>query len=445
MTSTDATLAALARGDLAGVRHLHLPCGLTELPAEVTALGDSLEILDLSGNALSALPDDFGRLRHLRVLFASGNRFAQLPPVLGDCPALSQVMFRGNGLNDVPAESLPARLRWLALTDNRVTTLPDALGARPALQKLMLAGNELSALPDSLADAGSLELVRLSANRFESYPSWLPALPRLAWLSWAGNPFEPPLTTWPVTDISWAHCELGGPLGEGASGHVHDARWRQPGGASTDVALKLFKSAMTSDGLPEREMSACLASGSHPHLVSALGRIVDHPQGKQALVMPRVPTHWHSLAGPPSLESCSRDVYDPALMVSPAVAVGLVVAVASAVAHLHGRGLSHGDVYAHNVLWDGDRTAWRDNAALGDFGAASNVPAGADRERLQRLEVRAVGVLLGELLDRCDPRESTPVALRSVRDACLQPDVRSRPSMTEVAAALQALQTLARD
>ncbi len=38
-------------------------------------------------------------------------------------------------------------------------------------------------------------------------------------------------------------------------------------------------------------------------------------------------------------------------------------------AHLHGRGISHGDFYAHNILWREDGAC-----LLGDFGAASFLP-----------------------------------------------------------------------
>ncbi|MGC1305051.1 MAG: leucine-rich repeat domain-containing protein, partial [Caulobacteraceae bacterium] len=185
------TLQALKRGELAGVRALDLGgTGLSEVPAEIYGLADTLEVLDLGRNALTRLPDDLGRLKRLRVLFCSGNRFERLPPVLGDCAALSQVGFRRAGVSEVPAEALPPRLRWLTLTDNAIARLPDALGERPELQKLMLAGNRLEALPRSLAGAPKLELLRLAANAFEALPPWLTEAPQLAWLAWAGNPLD---------------------------------------------------------------------------------------------------------------------------------------------------------------------------------------------------------------------------------------------------------------
>jgi hypothetical protein len=411
------TLAALRRGELGGARELRLPDGLTAVPREVFALADTLEVLDLGRGSLVDLPDDLGRLHRLRVLFCSGNPFPRLPPVLGACPALSQLGFRGCGIREVPAESLPRELRWLTLTDNAIAELPAALGERPRLRKLMLAGNRLTALPDSLSGADELELIRLACNRLAALPPWLARLPRLAWIAYAGNP---------------ADLALGELLGEGASGRVHRARWRGPAGGE-DVALKLFKGAMTSDGLPEREMEACLAAGMHPALTGALGRLDGHPDGATGLLLRLLPAHWRPLAGPPSLASCSRDVYDPDLRLDGDAALRIARAVAEAVAHLHGRGLLHGDVYAHNTLWDAGTGA----AVLSDFGAASALPDGPLGAAWARVEVRAVGILIGELLDRC---AAPPETLRALAQACTGPDVDGRPDLGAVIAEIGRLQ-----
>ena len=423
------TLAALRRGALAGVRSLRLGPGLTEFPREVFGLADTLEQLDLSGNDLSALPDDLGRLHALRVLFCSGNRFSRLPPCLGDCPALSQVGFRACGLREVPGESLPPALRWLTLTDNRIAVLPQSIGERPALQKLMLAGNRLTAVPESLAAAANLELLRLSANRLEVLPPWLSRLPRLAWLAWSGNPLDRDFGRQDGPAIPWSNLRLGERLGDGASGWVHQAVWHLAGGETRAVAVKLFKHAMTSDGLPEREMAVCLAAGAHPNLTAALGRLGGHPAGLQGLVMPLLPTFWRPLAGPPSLESCSRDVYDSALRLDPPVALRLARSTGFAAAHLHRAGLMHGDLYAHNTLWDGAAG----DAVLSDFGAASFMLPGGERTALGRIEVRAWGLLLGELLDRCP---GAPQSWRALHDVCVQPACGDRPNLDEALEAL---------
>ena len=441
-------LDALGRGDLGGIRELRLSGGLTEFPRDLFGLADSLEILDLGAGSLTRLPDDLGRLTKLRVLFCSGNPFDRLPPALGDCPALSQIGFRGCGLREVPGEALPPLLRWLTLTDNRIARLPDAIGQRRGLQKLMLSGNRLTALPESLADAAHLELLRLSANALDALPAWLAALPSLAWPTWAGNPLEGgPL---PADDrrIPWSDLAVGERLGEGASGQVFAALWKRdgieagksvtsnkpstsnnPATPNTPVALKMFKGAMTSDGLPDREMEACLAAGPHPNLTGGLGRLVDHPEGAQGLIMPRLPGDWRVLAGPPSLESCSRDVYEPGLSFDEEVVRAIARSIATAACHLHAGGLLHGDLYAHNVLWDGTMG----EAVLSDFGAACRLPPGDAGASLRRIEVRAWGILLGELLARCSAPLPDLVALA---EACTQPEVMRRPLMAEVVMAL---------
>ena len=121
------TLTDLRTGALAGARRLDLACGLTTLPREVFDLADTLEVLNLSGNQLSTLPDDLPRLHRLRVVFCSDNAFTTLPGVLGSCGQLEMVGFKANRIAHVPAESLPPRLRWLILTDNAVETLPERI------------------------------------------------------------------------------------------------------------------------------------------------------------------------------------------------------------------------------------------------------------------------------------------------------------------------------
>ncbi|HLY96336.1 MAG TPA: leucine-rich repeat-containing protein kinase family protein, partial [Sideroxyarcus sp.] len=266
------TLEKLRNGELAGCTRLNLSCGLQEFPREIFDLADTLEILDLSGNALSSLPDDLPRLRKLRILFCSSNRFTELPAVLGQCPQLGMVGFKANQIRSVPAAALPPALRWLILTDNQITELPAELGRCTQLQKLMLAGNRLQSLPPELAACTRLELLRIAANDLAELPDWLFKLPRLSWLAYAGNPFcagneAAALAHTSIADIRWDELQLQHKLGEGASGVIHRAMWQRHEGRR-DVAVKLFKGAVTSDGLPHSEMAACIRAGSHPNLIA---------------------------------------------------------------------------------------------------------------------------------------------------------------------------------
>ena len=184
-----ANLSQLKSGALAGSVRLDLSCGLTEFPREIFDLADTLEVLNLSGNRLSELPDDLGRLKKLRILFCSDNEFRHVPAVLGECPALGMVAFKANRIETVEEGALSESLRWLILTDNRIAELPASIGRCVKLQKLMLAGNRLSELPDEMSACVKLELVRLAANRFTEFPEWLFELPGLSWLGLGGNPW----------------------------------------------------------------------------------------------------------------------------------------------------------------------------------------------------------------------------------------------------------------
>lgn len=418
MTAPLTTLSDLRAGRLAGATHLDLRhCDLDEFPREIFDLADTLTMLDLSGNRLRALPDDLPRLRALRILFCSSNRFETLPAVMGRCAGLDIIGFKANVIEHVPAEALPASLRWLILSDNCVASLPETLGDCAPLQKLALAGNQLTALPASIARCARLELIRLSANRFatlaEALPDGLLALPRLTWLAYAGNPFNAEqeaqaLAATPIAHIDWTTLQLGELLGEGASGHIYSARWRPAPGADRPVAVKLFKGAVTSDGLPGSEMAACIAADVHAHVIGVEGRIDGHPQQAQGLVMSLIPPRYRSLAGPPSLASCTRDIYAPELRFTPAQARAIAQGAGDALAHLHAKGLMHGDFYAHNLLVDDQA-----HALLGDFGAASFLPENdpARSDALKRIDRRALAVLVDELARRCD----APAALDDLR------------------------------
>lgn len=337
--------------------------------------------------------------------------------------------FKANQITSIDPAAFPQNLRWLILTDNQITTLPDTLGACTQLQKLMLSGNRLSHLPDSLAACTRLELLRIAANHFTTLPDWLLHLPRLAWLAFAGNPLSTPALPPNLTDIPWHSLELQTQLGEGASGSIHRALWNK----DQPVAVKLFKGAVTSDGLPASEMQASLAAGAHPHLIPVHGRLSDHPSQTEGLVLALIDPAYQTLALPPSFDSCTRDVYPTPLNLAPATSLSIARSIASAAHHLHSHRINHGDLYAHNVLWHTNGHAY-----LGDFGAAAFYPPHLSTS-LQQIEARTFGCLLEELLTHTAWTPNTQAlqtTLQTLTTRCLAPAPYERPLFEEILSAL---------
>lgn len=403
----------LLAGNYAGTTRLSLACGLETVPEAVFDLADTLEVLDLSNNRLHTLPDDFAKLKKLKIFFGSQNDFERFPDILAHCPELEMIGFKSCRIADVPENAFPPKLRWLILTDNRIETIPEGIGDSHRLQKCMLAGNRLGTLPDTMRNCRNIELLRISANRFEAVPEWVFSLPRLAWLAAAGNALTPASSAEEALPlIGYGELILDEQLGCGASGDIYRAHWQ-----GEAVAVKIFKGSVTSDGYPADEMAAALAAGNHPNLVRVLARIEADGERNAGLVFALIPPDYTILGNPPSLQSCSRDTYSHDARFTPEQVRAVAEQVASAMAHLHARGIMHGDLYAHNILINPNN-----HLLLSDFGGATRY-APAD-SRMERLDTRAFGCLLEELLERCD---TPPEDLIELRDACMSTTAENRP------------------
>lgn len=392
------TLSELKAGHLAGISRLTLSENLSVFPTEIFSLAETLEILDLSNNQLSTLPVELKQLKKLKIIFASNNHFETLPEVLGQCESLEMVGFKANKIKHVPAESLPIKLRWLILTDNKISTLPDTLGERPRLQKLALAGNQLTQLPANLAQLTNLELVRISANQLTECPDQLLALPKLAWLAFSGNPFTyTDIDIQSVPLVPYSSFALQNVLGQGASGVISKAVWNTPTDDFPDeIAVKVFKGELTSDGYPEDELQACLKVGGHVNLVKSLAQV--NEKGYLALVMQLIPEHYNNLGLPPDFDSCTRDTFEVGFTLSIQQIGRIVKQIQSVFAHLHENQVSHGDLYAHNTLFDQDA-----NIIFGDFGAATmyHMLNHKQQAKIQQIEQRALNYFIEDLLSVC--------------------------------------------
>jgi serine/threonine protein kinase len=127
-------------------------------------------------------------------------------------------------------------------------------------------------------------------------------------------------------------------------------------------------------------------------------------------------------------------VYAPGASFSPELARHLLRQVAAAVVHLHARGVVHGDLYAHNILWHPETG----DALLSDMGAATVLPtADAPLARALRAhEVLALGHLLTEVLARVEGGDTVLPNVAACARACQAPKPADRPTPTDVLAGL---------
>jgi len=412
-----------------GATSVKIAQGLRDFPKELYSLENSLEVLDLTDNNLSSLPDDFYRFKKLKRLFLSNNQFNHVPKVLAKLPKLSMIGIRNNQIKIFEENSLPLSTRWLILTDNELTTLPTSIGDLKFLQKCMLSGNKLSFLPKTFSNCTNLELLRISANKLEVFPTLLLSLPKLSWLAYSANPFckKHPKIKDKLKVVSWEELEIKQLLGEGASGNIYKAIYEEK-----EVAIKIFKGEMTSDGLPLEEMDINISMGVHKNLIDVLAKVSNHPENKDVLMLELIPSSFKNLGLPPSLESCTRDTYPSDFKLSIKDSLKILQEMANAAIYMHERGIMHGDFYAHNIMIDKNY-----NSILGDFGAASyyELEEIEIKNALEKIEVRAFGCLIQELLSLCKEDLSNKEIrdyLIKLQNKCKNEVIEKRPLFKEI-------------
>jgi hypothetical protein len=428
------------------VTEVKLSTPLTLFPFTLFSLPE-LTKLDLSGTGLSSLPAGIRYMANLKIAFFSNCKFTTFPAELSGCPKLEMVAFRSNGMMHIPEDALPSRLRWLILTDNVIEALPRSIGRCERLQKCMLSGNQLTELPEEMQACRKLGLLRLSANRFETFPTWLFEMPELAYLSFAGNPLarevdmDTSRSCLDLEEVAWDDLSITSVLGEGASGVISKAVWKRSSDRDQDVAVKIYKGAVTSDGTPLDEMEACIRAGKHNCLIDPIGKIQGHPEPKKhGLVMELIPPSHATLGLPPSLDTCTRDCFSAEIRLTYPQGLSILRGIASAATHLHFQGIAHGDLYAHNILYNR-----RGHALLGDFGAAS-IYAGTGLP-MARLEVLAFGLLIDDVRGLLEPASndgelSATSRLGMLQHWCATKLVEDRPSFQEIEQELEKIQQI---
>jgi Leucine-rich repeat (LRR) protein len=443
-------------------------CDINSIPNTIQ-YATNLKKLDVGNNpALTTLPDELASCKKLEILFVSSCPGIQkLPSVLNHMTSITRLGWRSGSLTSIDAGGIPPNLVHLILTDNNIQKMddPELFDKLKYVRKLMLSHNQISKLGSSIHQLKSLELLRIAGNQLTSIPDELWQLPKLTWLTISGNPCVDKLTsiktatttpttatttatTATTTKVPWISPKdlksTGESLGEGASGKVGSYIWN-----NEKVAVKIIN-GVTSDGRAEDELQIYGAVGSDgiEHRVVGCIALLKGDDNKKGAVMQQLPSNLQDLALPPTIIEVTQDRWDNwddydngnvHHTFSASFVLNVISDTVNALKFLHKNiGVAHGDVYAHNMKVDKDTG----RVYLLDFGA-SYFTGDEYREKAEKLEVRAFGVLINDLIMKLDPGEMIlKEALYSLKGKCMDVRVHKRPSFDEIEVIIQSIPSL---
>lgn len=160
------------------------------LDAAIASL-ELLEMLDVHGNNLSALPSSMEKLSRLRILNLSENHLESLPfDALAKMP-LTELTVKKNRLSGTLIQDsvgvLPC-LQSLDASSNQLTQLisPDTSISLPAVHAVSLSMNRLRALPDMSSWTNLLTLA-VDENSIATIPNSFTGLEKLRHADFASN------------------------------------------------------------------------------------------------------------------------------------------------------------------------------------------------------------------------------------------------------------------
>ena len=447
--------------DCSGLVKLDIPnCNLSTLPKQFPIYFPNLSILFAPNNQFAEVPEIVGQCQKLQMISFKNNRLQKIHPDALQ-PQLRWLILTGNQLTTIPTTiGRCNKLQKLMLSGNRLTCIPEEIQNCTKLELVRLACNQLQEVSkksnislrytlfelalvssiQTLSTQRPLRHLSLSLSSLQP-PRSLLKLPNLCWVGLSNNPFlkeivdsktkqqqhqkdgslqvidDPILTKedWPI-------------LGQGAGGVTRKVTWTkkdEEDEETIDVAVKTYIGELTSDGSPQDErtisVAAALAVTSSEEqdlskeleqkdatspfsitaepsscIISLLGETTTG-----ALIMEYL-HGYDALAGPPSFETCSRDVYTKYTNCMSWENVWYTITgLLQVLRILHSQGICHGDFYSHNILINNDQDTKEYSVKLSDFGAAFFYDRANDyAQDVERCELRAFSILMEELQDQ---------------------------------------------
>ena len=152
----------------------------------------NVESLKLSSHSFVKVPPCIQNYkRTLRKLDLHNNKLTSLPAEISNLPFLESADLSGNALTTLPNVSGWTAISNLNLSNNPGLILDNAgLGNLTRLELLDISGNKLAELPDAIASLTRLKDLNISGNSITEVPAWFAFLVNLKTLNVKGNGIE---------------------------------------------------------------------------------------------------------------------------------------------------------------------------------------------------------------------------------------------------------------
>jgi serine/threonine protein kinase len=196
--------------------------------------------------------------------------------------------------------------------------------------------------------------------------------------------------------------------------------------------LKTYDSSLSSDGSTLNEFLAAFCIGAECDATSKTIGSFYQGEKLQGIVQEIIPQNFKKLGNVPNFKTITRDTFGNHIALTNEFIKNVLRDVSYSCKYVFSKGVSHGDIYAHNVL--ANQTG---NAKLIDWGAACMFdPNASEASKREKIEVRAFGYLIDDLLQLQPTKDEN---LYAIKNACLNLKASHRPSFKEISELLNKL------
>eukprot|EP01122_Echinamoeba_exundans_P015285 TRINITY_DN7184_c0_g1_i1.p1 TRINITY_DN7184_c0_g1~~TRINITY_DN7184_c0_g1_i1.p1 ORF type:complete len:368 (-),score=78.06 TRINITY_DN7184_c0_g1_i1:29-1132(-) len=142
---------------------------LKSIPESLKLVAGTLRELNVTKNALTALPD-LSSCTNLQLLWIGQNKLTAAPNWLPSLVALQRLSLASNPWTALPDMKTLVNLRWLDISGCKLTVLPDSIQLLVNLQVLEAFSNTITELPSWISSLSKLTELRLQRNKITSIP-----------------------------------------------------------------------------------------------------------------------------------------------------------------------------------------------------------------------------------------------------------------------------------